>query len=120
MLSVVDSSSLIPQNRAVRQLQLLGKIIAPFMESVSEMLADKNENSVQHILIMAIIRILAIAGCIGAFYLIAQIVNTVFGRDFVVESKVIVVHDDDDDINKRDEPEKKSRPRRTARAKKEE
>lgn len=89
------------------------------MESISEMLQDPNENSIQHILIMTIIRTMAIGFCIVAFYVIAQMVNAVFGRELVVESEVIVVHDDDnDDKNKTTAATK--RPRRTARAKKEE
>jgi len=75
----------------------MGTHMAPFFAAVTDAMTLGSDGSpaTKRILLMALVRAVAIAGCVAAVYAVAQLVNVAFGREIVVEDEIVVIEDDD-------------------------
>ncbi|KAL7571964.1 hypothetical protein ACA910_001626 [Epithemia clementina (nom. ined.)] len=85
---------------AVRQMQKVGGHFAPFFEALADLVegsaADETPGT---ILFTLLIRVLVISSYIAAAYAIARILNSIFGRDIVIEEEIIIEEDEEDEAN---------------------
>ena len=94
----------------VRQLQAVGNHFAPFFEAMADLVeGSATEETPGTVLFTLFVRVLVISAYIAAAYAVARILNSVFGRDIVVEEEIIIEEDEDDanaDDERKDEGKK--------------
>eukprot|EP00527_Entomoneis_sp_CCMP2396_P005745 CAMPEP_0198148422 /NCGR_PEP_ID=MMETSP1443-20131203/41354_1 /TAXON_ID=186043 /ORGANISM="Entomoneis sp., Strain CCMP2396" /LENGTH=166 /DNA_ID=CAMNT_0043813105 /DNA_START=462 /DNA_END=965 /DNA_ORIENTATION=- len=88
---------------AVRQLQAFGNHFAPFFKALADIVADSGGGSVDPsstpvaFLLTLLIRVLVISAYILAAYAVAKIINSVFGREIVIEEEIVIIEEDEDE-----------------------
>ena len=81
----------------MRQLQAMGNHFRPFFIALSDILQGETEDSTAGILLTLLLRALVISAYIIAAYAVAKIINSILGREIVLEEEIIVEEDEDED-----------------------